>query len=86
MHNVKGGATRPPRRACLRDVSQERPTISFPFAPAQPQEDNLSLGKARRRRGESEAGGFGQDLARALIEFARPSHSPARKDSWPWRL
>lgn len=50
--DVKGGATRPPRRAVLRDVRQARPSVPFPFSPAQDlaEAKHRGLGRARRRK------------------------------------
>ena len=74
--HVKGGATRPPRRAVLRDVRQARPTTPFPFCSTRHlAEASLSVGMARRKRGQTQMPVLSLNLARPLPGFARPSRT-----------
>lgn len=84
VHDVTGGATRPPQRAVLRDVSQVRLTIPFPFSPAR---HRPLRGKSAEDAGRKRSWGSWPGLGETSTYIGPPlTHSPARMDSWPWRL
>lgn len=78
-------ATRPPKGSVLGDVRRARPT-DHPFSlPTRPRPRGSRRGTESAERKQSRDSGPGLGEAPAWI---RPplTYSPARRDSWPWRL